>query len=272
MNGSTDTKQQSLRSTWQFKFFLACVLVALIIVMRTFHIVPYNVGQQFYLTVMRHLPVAAEAGRVTVANGISEFSGRSLDAVGWTTYLKVFFALWLTFIIVPTGWIALRINSENRKAKGLPVPLLMRVGTVLCAVWCIAFTLSLTGSWFAVRSFFSTMQQDNTLARYRSDVTDHLSMISFTAQQYFIIPSTEGGEGDSFTKKNNPVTLPGLGFNEMTELGRTVLYSGGNDTTLHLLFIGNRLAEFDRADPSIGRAVTYEVMITPHRHLITMKQ
>jgi len=272
MNGSTEMKQHTMLSTWQFKFFVACVLTALVIVLRTFHLVQFSAGQQIYLSMMRNLAAPIEAGRITVANGISDFSGSPLAIVGWSPYLKVLFAIWFTFVVMPTGWIVLRINREERNASGLPIPSWMRIGTGLTAVWVIVFTLSIVGTLFAARSVYSTMQQDNNLSRYRNDVTDHLSMISYTAQQYYILPSPDGNDGDSFTKMNTPVSLPGLGFKETTELGRTVLYGGGNDTTLHLLFIGNRMSEFDCADPAIGDVVQYEVMITPQRYRISMKQ
>lgn len=272
MNGSTEVKPQAILSTWQFKFFVACVLIALVVVARTFHFAPLYEGQRFYLSMTRHLVTPVEAGRITVANGIRDFSGRPPEIIGWTPYLKVFIALWFTFVAVPTAWILLRKNRERRKANGERVPFLMSLGIGLTAVWCILFPLSIAASFFAARSVYSTMQQDNALARYRNDVTDHLSMISYTVQQYYILPSPEGGDGGSFTKKNTLVSLSGLGFKEKNDLGRFILYNGGNDTTMQLLFIGNRITDHDRQDPRIGYVVEYETVITPHRFRITMKQ
>jgi hypothetical protein len=272
MNVSIDHNRKPLMSTWQFKFFIGSILILLGVLMTVFNVRPFRLMVTLFGQAGQHLFPPISAAGITVKNAISEFSAHPYEPLGWVTYLSAFMTLCLTFVAGPTVYVMLRRRMIARRNAQQPVSRTLRTMAVITASWCILFSSAITAAYIAADSVFPIVKSDNALAEYRDQVTEQLALISFKAREFFALPESDGGGGDSFTRGNTPVTLRTLGFKERSELGRFILTAGESDTTMRLFFFGNRVApgkpwESQETD----HVIEYEAVISPSRHTIIMK-
>ena len=266
MNGQIDMKNTPLLSTWPFRFFALSMIILLLVV----GIGTRNTIAVFMDSVMEFLLAPSAAAWITVRNAISEFGGKPLTAVSWKTFVSTFLSICVLFVAAPTMFVAFRLKVQKYRSELKRPPVGVRFLYFVTVAWGVLIPAVMIATFFASESVFSAMKKDNMIAGYRGEAINHMSDISYKAQQYFAVPRIKGGGGKSFLNGNRTVTLNDLGFKERTALGRTILYKGDSDTTLHLLFFGNRILSkkpWDNND--IDRVIEYDMVIHPSYHRIT---
>ncbi len=269
MNGSTDRQTRSIFATWQFKFFAASVLLLLFALAKAFDLLPSLRIFSELMILPKYVMAPVIAGGVTVKNGIAEFSGNAPEMLDWTMYGSVFVSLLVVFVLLPAGYLTMRKMIHSRAVAGTPVSRLLRTASIVTAV-LILLTVSLVTSGFLVsRTLFSTIRQDNAVNRYREDVMHRLAEIAFAARQHFYLPERLGGGEGRFEKNGRTIVLEDLGFSGRSPLGRFILHRGPNDTTIQVIFYGNKNI-YDRStnDEEYSRLIEYEMTVTPSRHKI----
>jgi hypothetical protein len=248
------------------------VIVLLLVVGFSTGIIPRNTITVFLDSMIKFLLAPSAAAWITVRNAISEFGGKPLTAVPWKTIVSTFLSICVLFVVAPTMFVALRIKVQKYRSELKRPPFGIQFLYVFAVAWGVLIPAVIIATSFASESVFSAMKKDNMIAGYKSEAIDHLSDIAYKAQQYFTVPQVKGGGGKSFLNGNRTITLNDLGFKERTALGRTILYKGDSDTTLHLLFFGNRILPKKPWDnKETDRVVEYDLVIHPSYHrFITM--
>ncbi len=149
------------------------------------------------------------AGGQTIANGLSEFSGKSPSPIVFTERLAALLGLLFGFVIGPTlflfGWRNRRIDKESgSKVSTLKGSALISIlGGILTFAVAIP---ALPGAYLQV-SVSRSLHRAQALQENKDHMINDLNLIAYSAKQFRILPkSLDGGDG-SFLGYVVPPTL-----------------------------------------------------------------
>jgi len=273
MNGQIEPQAKSLTATWQFAFFIGSVILLMFVLFNKSEIRTSVMKIPAFNLLRSHMIPPITAGGITVRNAIFEFSGKPISKIRPEVHGAVFMAFWIIFVAGPTAFIAIRHRILRLKMERKHLPFYHYILFGLICVWCISFPLLIAGTYYGMSAVLPVMKSDSALALYETEVMENLAEISFKARQYAFVPTANGGGGGRFTNGGSTVTLTDLGFKERTPLGRFILLPGKSDTTVRLLFFGNRVFPKGLEDKQESSdIVEFESVINPSFHTIRVQK
>ena len=149
------------------------------------------------------------AGGNTIANGLTEFSGKTPTLVAMPDRLAALLGLLFGLVIGPTlfffGW----YNRRKDRASGASTPSLKGSAVISVIGGILTFSIAIPSipmAWRQVR-VASYLHSAQAIQSNKDQMINDLNMIAYNARQYRILPSNFGGGNGSFAGYSIPQTL-----------------------------------------------------------------
>ena len=273
MNGSTEQTNRSVLRSGAFLFFAASVIVLAIVLITVFipvrKFLPFLPDGTFlayrgWTDWLQHFGPYS-AGWLTMQNAINEFQAQPPAGAGWGMMAGILATLIITFAIAPVTFLWL---SERMRRMDLPngsaIRFVMRALTVASAVWCFLIAGTMIAAFWGRTSSAAELHGRTEEDQYRDAIAHRLQVITYTAQQKFLLPAEMGGGGMSFFRNGKKMSFRDLGIPDTSWLGEFVMVQTECDTIMKVLAVGNRIAMKPRWNmKGKDHVVEYELTLSP---------
>lgn len=135
-----------------------------------------------------------KAGGLTIANGFSEFSGKTPEPVSTANYLLTIFSLIVVYVVAPTLFF---FRWREHRLEKLQNPVLpyqpLTVSFIVGAVLLLYVVIPTIPTAIIQPMTFENLKEAQALATNRDRLFNGINAIAMNARQYRILPKRLGG-------------------------------------------------------------------------------
>ncbi len=192
--------EPEFRPYFPFFFFFLTTIALVIIYIMNFGSMIINLGYMKVPIVREDFTLLyfvfpwIKAGGLTLANGLSEFSGKSPEPVSTVNYLLTILSLIVMYVVAPTlfffRWRERRLAKIENPGLSYQLP---TVSFIIGSVLLLYVIIPTIPTAIIQPMTFQNLKQAQTLSTNRDRLINGITAIAVNARQYRILPKRLGG-------------------------------------------------------------------------------
>jgi hypothetical protein len=124
------------------------------------------------------------AGAQTIANGLAEFSGSSLQPVSNSAFLVSVLSILFTGILIPTLTLLLMGQQRSSVARGL---------YLVCLIIAVTLAITVLPSGYIAYRVRLSLREAQAVQTNRDQIINEINAIAWKSREYQIVPKVLGG-------------------------------------------------------------------------------